>query len=283
MAGRMLKFASPLQSLTIPDPEVVATSSTKRQQFLSRFKAGLQAETAARRDIASKRTRDLQKAATSENWAEKAKGKTKDRRLAEERLVEEAYDKAVAAVSTNEKKMSSSSPNKYQFVGVVQRGNSDKPISWYARPKPVGSKWSVRLIHVNRDAIIQDLFKRGKVDIFAKYKNTGRVNEETNTPIVTGKYEAKERSWRTLWNFSPKHFFTDPSGMYWRERRLRSGLYTDGVSVYETSYRYSDGRNGMHRVSGFQQFLASKAVKEEQKERILKRLKEAEPDVVLEL
>ena len=112
MAGRMLKFASPLQSLTIPDPEVVATSSTKRQQFLSRFKAGLQAETAARRDIASKRTRDLQKAATSENWAEKAKGKTKDRRLAEERLVEEAYDKAVAAVSTNEKKMSSSELSK---------------------------------------------------------------------------------------------------------------------------------------------------------------------------
>ena len=71
--------------------------------------------------------------------------------------------------------------------------------------------------------------------------------------------------------------------MYWRERRLRPGLYTDGVSVYESSYRYSDGRNGMHRVSGFQQFLSSKSVKEEQKQKILQRLKEAGPDIVLEL
>jgi hypothetical protein len=71
--------------------------------------------------------------------------------------------------------------------------------------------------------------------------------------------------------------------MYWRERRLKPGLYTDGVSVYESSYRYSDGRNGMHRVSGFQQFLSSKAVNKEQKERITKRLKADAPDVVLEL
>lgn len=35
---------------------------------------------------------------------------------------------------------------------------------------------------------------------------------------------------------------TDSSGMYWRERRLPSGLYTDGKTVYEASYRYDDGR-----------------------------------------
>ena len=88
---------------------------------------------------------------------------------------------------------------------------------------------------------------------------------------------------RNLWNFSPKHVFTDPSGMYWRERRLRPGLYTDGVSVYEASYRYADGRNGMHRVSGFTQFLNSRSIKPEQKQTILKRLKEDVPDIVLEL
>jgi hypothetical protein len=71
--------------------------------------------------------------------------------------------------------------------------------------------------------------------------------------------------------------------MYWRERRVRPGLYTDGASVYESSYRYSDGRNGMHRVSGFQQFLASKSIKDSQKQEILKKLKKSEPDVVLEL
>lgn len=88
---------------------------------------------------------------------------------------------------------------------------------------------------------------------------------------------------RNLWNFSPKHMFTDSSGMYWRERRVQPGLYTDGVSVYESSYRYNDGRNGMYRVSAFGQFLNSKTIKPEQKETILKRLQDDTPDVVLEL
>lgn len=70
--------------------------------------------------------------------------------------------------------------------------------------------------------------------------------------------------------------------MYWRERRLRPGMYTDGVTVYESSYRYRDGRNGMHRMSSFQQFLGSKAIGPSEKERILKRLNEEKPDVVLE-
>jgi hypothetical protein len=39
----------------------------------------------------------------------------------------------------------------------------------------------------------------------------------------------------------------------------------------------------MHRVSTLQQLLGSKAVDDKQKERILKKLKEAEPDIVLEL
>ena len=47
---------------------------------------------------------------------------------------------------------------------------------------------------------------------------------------------------RNMWNFSPKGFLTDSSGMYWRERRLSSGLYTDGKTVFESSYRYDDGR-----------------------------------------
>ena len=88
---------------------------------------------------------------------------------------------------------------------------------------------------------------------------------------------------RNLFNFSPKHFFTDSSGAYWRERRLRPGMYTDGETVYEASYRYRDGRNGMHKVSTLKQFLSSSAVDRKEKEGIIKKLKEAAPDVVLEL
>jgi hypothetical protein len=85
-----------------------------------------------------------------------------------------------------------------------------------------------------------------------------------------------------LWNFSPKHLFSDSSGMYWRERRVKPGLYTDGNNIYEASYRYRDGKNGMHALSTLQQFMASKAISPKQKATIAKRLKEDVPDLVLE-
>lgn len=94
--------------------------------------------------------------------------------------------------------------------------------------------------------------------------------------MLTDKY-------RNLWNFNIKHLFTDSSGMYWRERRLPAGLYTDGGTVYEASYRYRDGRNGMHRISSLADFRNSRSVPASQKEKIVKRLEQQDaPDVVLE-
>merc|ERR1712232_519326 len=114
--------------------------------------------------------------------------------------------------------------------------------------------WNVRLVHVNKDALLRDLFVRGKVDIYGEYVNTGNFiteensknNDDTQTqpssspqfgrPLLQTKYSVKPRSWRNLWNFSPKHMFTDSSGSFWRERRLSPGLYTDGNYVYESTY-----------------------------------------------
>ena len=195
MAGKMIRFASPLQSLTIPDRDVKEELATKREQFLPRFRAGLKAEVDARRDIASKRTADVQAAAVSgSDWAENTISSERARRSFEEDLVEQAFDSAVATLDQKGKK-SRKPDSAYQFVGVVNRKKSGKPITWYARPKPTDSKWSVRLVHVNKGAIIKDLFNRGKVDIFAKYKNTGKLDEETKAPIVTGEYEVRPRSW----------------------------------------------------------------------------------------
>lgn len=70
--------------------------------------------------------------------------------------------------------------------------------------------------------------------------------------------------------------------MFWRERRLRPGLYTDGDTVYEASYRYSDGRNGMHRKSSLDQYLNSPNVPDRQKKQLLDRLDKDSPDLVLE-
>mmetsp|Transcript_22460 Transcript_22460/g.53017 ORF Transcript_22460/g.53017 Transcript_22460/m.53017 type:complete len:337 (+) Transcript_22460:157-1167(+) len=314
-----LRFASPLQSLTIPDPEVlekVPDSSlpadseevpkiqramcTPRKQFLKRFTQGLRAEKTAREKLALGMVSVEDEAfdASGKDWVNRAKTADEKRRRKENAYVESAHDAAVAKYDAALAKSTEypQNPNKYQFVGLVDRNNKEKPVSWHARPKPENSKWSVRLVHVNKDTIIKDLFDRGKIDIFAKYTNTGRqvetvekgedgttVTKKTNIPIVTTKYEVRERSLKNLYNFSIKHFFTDSSGAYWRERRLRPGMYTDGESVYETSYRYRDGRNGMHRVGSLQQFLASSSVDTKEKDKILKKLKEAAPDIVLEL
>lgn len=87
---------------------------------------------------------------------------------------------------------------------------------------------------------------------------------------------------RNLWNFSPKHFFTDSSGAFWRERRLPEGLYTDGKLVYESSYRYTDGKNGMKPISKLDALLRSKAIKSSIKSKLLDRLQNEAPDVVIE-
>lgn len=70
--------------------------------------------------------------------------------------------------------------------------------------------------------------------------------------------------------------------MYWRERRLPDGLYTDGNTVYEHCYRYTDGRNGMRRVSTLDQFMSSKIVDPSLKENAAKCVDKPSPDIVLE-
>ncbi len=198
-AAKVIRFASPLQSLTIPDREVKDDLTTKRQRFLPRFKVGLQAEVEARKELAAKRTTELQLSATTSgtDWAQRVTESDRARRVKENEIVEKAYDNAVSEFDASNTKspISKKSPNDYQLVGVVTP-KGEKPITWYARPKPADSKWSVRLLHVNQDAVIKDLFNRGKVDIFAKYKNTGAIDEETKSPVVTSTYEVKERSWK---------------------------------------------------------------------------------------
>lgn len=201
LAIRSLRFASPLQSLTIPDPEVKETAKSSREKFIPKFKSGLQAEVATRRALAAQKTKQMQAAAIAgENWAEEAAASDRNKRKRDERIVERAFDKAMAqgedASSEVAAPPSKSPNNSYQFVGVINNKVSDKPITWYARKKPAHAKWSVRLVHVNRDAIIKDLFNRGKVDVFAKYTNSGTVDEETKAPIILKKYSVRERSWK---------------------------------------------------------------------------------------
>jgi hypothetical protein len=259
-------------------------------------------------------------------WAREAAMNDQRKHRIREAIVEQAFDDAVqqheqqqgeeeAIVKTPMKK----NPNRYQFVGVInshpnpnrRRKNVDDtatttlpPITWYTRPKPKHAQWTIRLIHVNRAAILKDLYNQKKIDIFAQYQNEGtrrridssnQESDDANTnqrPVVTGQYRVRERSWKNLWNMSLKHMFTDSSGMYWRERRIHSmqendlnhqQLYTDGEHVYEATYRYMpDGRNGMHKVSTLNDFLNSRSIDPKMKQGILQRLQQDTPDIVLE-
>lgn len=223
-AVREVQFVSPLQSLTIPDPEHVEKQSkassddelqmgileTPRRRFLPRFLAGLQAENTVREQIAMGQIStddgsDDGLEVSGKDWVGKTKAAEERRRRKEDAIIEQGYDAAMAqydAQTASAVTPKSENPNKFQFVGLLDRTNPKKPITWHARPKPAGAKWSVRLVHVNKDAVVKDLFNQGKVDIFAKYTNTGKFQvkgegdaaKQTNIPIVTSKYEVRERS-----------------------------------------------------------------------------------------
>ncbi|GKY97714.1 hypothetical protein MPSEU_000729600 [Mayamaea pseudoterrestris] len=286
VAVRELRIASPLTALTIWDNhQLMEEPPTFRSRFLPRFRAGLSAEAKAAKEAAEKYdTKKTKVSMDRADWAQQVAASDRRMQNAQAKAMERAYDEAVAKydeIQSNEQNSnaSGSSSSKYQFVGVVNAKEGETPITWYARRKPSTAKWSVRLVHVDRRAIIKDLFNRGKVDLFARYEITGRRSAESKQPMVEAKYTVRERSWKNIWNFSAKHFFTDSSGMYWRERRVRPGLYTDGSTVYESSYRYRDGRNGMHKVSSLASFLQRNRVKAQA---LADKLRNGTPDIVLE-
>ena len=330
-----LRFASPIQSYTIFDRSALSSMDAviPRRRFLPRFRVGLVAERTAREALMEEQRRGIaivddedEDTTNGSGWAEASAAADERRRKAAEARIEAAHDAAVKAyddkLDTTTKSRRSAVPStndiKFQFVGVVNDGKSNRDnmerggdVTWYARKRPKGSKWNVRLVHVNRDAVLRDLFVKGKVDVFGKYISEGAKEDaaftaadasgEDNVAMGNGgldaigggggvtktyvkaKYAIKERSWRTLWNFSPRRMFTTSSGSFWRERRILPGLYTDGINVYESVYRYRDGRNGMKPVAKLNKLLSSPGIRMEEKERIVERLKVGDvPDLVVE-
>ena len=328
-----LRFASPIQSYTIFDRSALSSldSVIPRRRFLPRFRVGLLAERTAREALLEEQRRgiaivdDEDDTTNGSGWAEASAAADERRRKATEARIEAAHD---AAVKAYDEKLATTTKNrrsvdtltndiKFQFVGVVNDGKSNRDsgergddVTWYARKRPKGSKWNLRLVHVNRDAVLRDLFVKGKVDVFGKYISEGAKEDAAFTvadasgennvargnggqdavsgggvtkPYVKAKYALKERSWRTLWNFSPRRLFTTSSGSFWRERRILPGLYTDGITVYESVYRYRDGRNGMKPVAKLDKLLSSPGIRMEEKARIVERLREGDvPDLVVE-
>ena len=210
--SKTLRILSPLQSLTIfPKETEESKTTTPRDDFLPKFQAGMTAETkvkerlARRREFLSSNDND-DSIGSGEGWEKRLAERERLRDEQDEEIVEGAWDRATApfqnkgtTVSTTSTGAVSKSP--YQFVGVIQPPNSSQKVKWYARKRPTGSKWNIRMIHVNKDAIIRDMFTNGKVDVMGKYVNTGKPFDEVKEgekpslrPLIKGEYIVKPRS-----------------------------------------------------------------------------------------
>ncbi|KAL7549599.1 hypothetical protein ACHAWF_012868 [Thalassiosira exigua] len=191
-----LRFSSPLQSYTIFDKSALSSAdcANPRRKFVPRFRAGLAAERRAKDVLNDERRRGiglesdddvLDSGSAGGGWAEASAAADERKKKATEERLEAAYDAAVRGYDERSAARTSASPavgtsagGGYQFVGVVNDGKvggegEGGAVTWYARKKPRDSKWNVRLVHVNRDAVLRDLFVKGKVDVYGKYANKG--------------------------------------------------------------------------------------------------------------
>jgi len=296
---------SPLKTLTMFDES--AKRGSARVTFLERFKGGIASQKRAGKEMQEEEARrrkeeeegvlsevdELVESSSDETeagqWAEYTLSKEEAAMLEKRRKMEEAFDKGFNSVRIRSKDKDrarvTSKTKEYQMVGVVM---GEEGVKWYARKKPKNAMWNVRLVHVDKAAVLRDMFVNGQIDVFAKYENKGRASTETDSSgavFVEPVYSIRQRNWRTLWNFNPLNYLTQRSGMYWREKRLpRQGLYTDGKSLFQSTYRYTEGKNGMKPIANldFQAFLQKWNVPQSQKDSLQYKLDYESPDIVLE-
>jgi hypothetical protein len=215
-AVRSLTIASPLQALTLWD----APLETPRSRFLPRFRKALTAERTARAASVQADADQVLAASvvpTSPNWAARAAAADVAQGTRADRKASAAFDAAFRQADDDDAVADTPPPKsaRYQLVGVVQPPTHSvtdhQAICWYARPKADDATWSVRLVHVNRQAVVYDLVRRGRVDVLGKYRNRGFVQttpDESATsasetavvpssvPLVEAEYTVRERSWK---------------------------------------------------------------------------------------
>ena len=239
------------------ESESESTRMSPRKAFLPKFVAGLSAERRMKEKLSSQRKELLlaslnddvdvdnsenenesgngnkEESLYSNDWDKRSEAADRQRLKMEGLRMERAHDRAIAKYEqqlTNKPSTATNNNNRnnpYQFVGVIHSSNQKntnnekQEIQWFARKKKNPDSWNVRLVHVNKDALLRDLFVRGKVDIYGEYINTGNFitentknndNQDTQTqpsspqfgrPLLQTKYSVKPRSWRyVLFNLS---------------------------------------------------------------------------------
>ena len=199
--SKTLKFISPLQSLTLFPKEIPTT--TPREEFVTKFKAGLGAEKKAREQILNKKDFADDPEYVGKGWEKRSEEMERLKSEKEDRFVEKSYDEAIAGLKEVRPQSVQTKGSKLQFVGIVQPLDAENKVKWYARKRPSNSKWNMRLLHVDKGAVMRDLFVNKKIDVFAKYANTGKPRdalqegEDPSTPrrpLIEADYNIKKRS-----------------------------------------------------------------------------------------
>ena len=199
--SKTLKFISPLQSLTLFPKEIPTT--TPREEFVTKFKAGLGAEKKAREQILNKKDFADDPEYVGKGWEKRSEEMERLKSEKEDRFVEKSYDEAIAGLKEVRPESVQTKGSNLQFVGIVQPLDAENKVKWYARKRPSNSKWNMRLLHVDKGAVMRDLFVNKKIDVFAKYANTGKPRdalqegEDPSTPrrpLIEADYNIKKRS-----------------------------------------------------------------------------------------
>ncbi|GMI09809.1 hypothetical protein TrVE_jg7400 [Triparma verrucosa] len=176
---------------------------------------------------------------------------------------------------------SSSSSSPYQFCGLLNEKTGS--VKWYARKSPAKKTFKLRLISVDKRALLRDMLLQKKLDVDVQYKNTGRVDGETGKFLVEPIYEPRGRNlWTVIKGCSDLGRVLRRPPASNRERRLRDGLYTDGSRVYSAGYDYSSGKNFMRNRGSLLEWCRTGKINSKEKNRLIEKVKTGTPDVVRE-
>lgn len=231
-----VRIVSPLRSFTIWDDDIIHNNNnvikTRREFFLERFRIGLQAEVDAMKKTMMQSSTSTMVDPNDPNWSIRIEKEYRNIDSKNDKLIERAYDNAIQQFQHEEKMKKKQHKHKhnnnnykslYQFVGVINHHNKkDEPITWYTRRKRNLTKdWTIRLIHVDRNMILYDLFRNSKLDIYGTYNNHGidnnnePLNDPSSTttgsgsstitaatinnnyqPTITSQYHVRSKSWK---------------------------------------------------------------------------------------
>ena len=168
---------------------------------------------------------------------------------------------------------------KYQFVGIINEKSGR--VEWHCRRAKTSKGFKLRMLQVNKNAMIRDMLLDKSVDVYVTYRNSGKVNPENGKFLIEPKYELKDRRWANGWNTSAKSLknFLQPKN---REPRVPKGVYTDGSMCYRPKYLYTTGVNVFVPIGGLRDMIRQGQVTKEELKKLTKRVKNGTPDVVRE-